>query len=266
MKIEAFYKTVWLYRGFIFGSVGREFQAKYQNSLLGAAWNIVNPLAMIFIYTVIFSQVMKSRLPNVDHSFAYGVYLCSGVLIWGLASEIIIRGQNVFIDNSNLLKKINFPKLCLPLIIVCSALLNFSIVFALFLGFLLLVGYFPGLPFIGIFPVVLVVVMFSIGLGVTLGVLNVFFRDVGSFFSVFIQFWFWLTPIVYPASILPEGVQWVVSINPMTGVVAASQSIFVNGNWPDWLGLLPATVLSILMIVVGLRLFRRYAGEMVDEL
>ena len=77
-------KSLWAYRGFILGSVKREFQSKYRNSMLGAAWTVINPLAMIFIYTVIFSQVMKARLPGVDSTFAYSVYLCAGVLTWGL--------------------------------------------------------------------------------------------------------------------------------------------------------------------------------------
>lgn len=266
MKIEALYKTIWLYRGFVFGSVGREFQIKYQNSLLGAAWNVINPLAMIFIYTVIFSQVMEAKLPNVEHSFAYGTYLCAGVLIWGLFSEIVSRGQNVFIDNSSLLKKINFPRLCLPLIMVLAALLNFSIVFLIFVGFLVLNDCFPGLVFVGIFPVIFVAVIFAIGLGISLGVLNVFFRDVGGFFGVFIQFWFWLTPIVYPSSVLPEKYQWIAFINPMSSVVASSQSIFVNGVWPNWISLLPTFALGVIMVFIGLKLFRKHAGEMVDEL
>ena len=76
--------SLWAYRGFILGSVKREFQIKYRNSLLGAAWNIINPLAMIVVYTVIFSQVMHSRLSGVENAFGYSVYLCAGILTWGL--------------------------------------------------------------------------------------------------------------------------------------------------------------------------------------
>src|SRR5450631_298974 len=119
-------KPLWAYRGFILGSVKREFQIKYRNSLLGAAWTILNPLAMILVYTVIFSQVMRAKLPGVDSSFAYSIYLCSGVLTWGLFAEISGRAQTVFLENANLIKKINFPRLCLPVVVVLNALINFS--------------------------------------------------------------------------------------------------------------------------------------------
>ena len=90
-------KALWAYRGFIFGSVRREFQAKYSNSLLGAAWTVINPLAMIVVYTVVFSQIMRAKLPGVDSQFAYSIYLCAGVLTWTFFSETVGRAQNVFL-------------------------------------------------------------------------------------------------------------------------------------------------------------------------
>ena len=107
-------KALWNYRGFISGSVKREFQSKYRNSLLGALWTILNPLAMIIVYTVIFSEVMRAKLPGVDSTFGYSIYLCAGILTWGLFAELVGRSQTVFLDNANLLKKISFPRLCLP--------------------------------------------------------------------------------------------------------------------------------------------------------
>jgi hypothetical protein len=104
-------RSIWSYRGFISGSVKREFQSRYRNSLLGAAWTVLNPLAMIVVYTIIFSQVMKARLPGADNGFAYSIYLCAGVLTWGLFAEIVSRVQNVFLEHANLIKKINFPRL-----------------------------------------------------------------------------------------------------------------------------------------------------------
>ncbi|WP_291371604.1 ABC transporter permease, partial [Acinetobacter sp. UBA5934] len=116
-----FLKPLWGYRGFIYGSVKREFQSKYRNSLLGGAWTFLNPLAMIVVYTVIFSQVMKAKLPGIESGFAYSIYLCAGVLTWGLFAEIVGRGQNIFLENANLLKKISFPRMCLPIITVLNA-------------------------------------------------------------------------------------------------------------------------------------------------
>lgn len=266
MISSAMLRGIWSFRGFIFASVKREFQAKYGNAVLGAAWTVLNPLAMILVYTIIFSQVMHSRLPGVDSAFAYSIYLCSGILTWGLFAEITARGQSMFLDNANLIKKINFPRICLPLIVVLNACLNFAIIFALFTVFLVLSGNFPGWVFLALLPVLLLQVIFAIGLGMILGILNVFFRDVGQFFGIFIQFWFWLTPIVYPVTILPESMRGFLMYNPMAQITSAYQTILVNGQQPNWQSLSPALLLSMLFCLIGMSLFRRRSGEMVDEL
>lgn len=259
-------RALWAYRGFILGSVRREFQTKYRNSLLGAAWNIINPLSMIFVYTVIFSQLMKARLPGVEGDYAFSIYLCTGILIWGLFAEITSRATGMFLEHANLLKKLSFPRLCLPVTVVANAVLNFGIVFGLFSLFLMLSGNFPGWVFLALVPLLLLMVAFAIGIGITLGVLNVFFRDVGQFFGIFLSFWFWFTPIVYPVAILPEQVQYLMNFNPMARVMVACQDVLVHDQWPNWTSLWPVAVLAVLLCVFGLRLFRQRSGEMVDEL
>lgn len=259
-------RSLWYYRGFILGSVKREFQSKYTNSMLGIAWTFIQPLAMIIVYTVIFSQIMKSRLPGVESTFGYSIYLCAGVITWGFFAEVVGRAQNVFIDNANILKKLSFPRLCLPIILILSSGLNFAIIFGLFIVFTVLTGNFPGWSIFLILPVLAIQIMFSIGLGITLGVLNVFFRDIGQLFAVILQFWFWLTPIVYPASILPSTAQLLTKFNPMSPVIAAYQNIMVHDQPPDWLSLLPTTIIGVLLCVWGLRLFQKHSGEIVDEL
>ena len=259
-------KAVWSFRGFVLGSVWREYQLRYRGTMLGIAWTVLQPLAMILIYTVIFSQVMKAKLPGVDSTFAYSIYLCAGVITWGLFAEIVQRSQSVFIDNANLLKKLNFPRLTLPVIVVATALLNFGIIFALFLCFLAITGNLPGISIIAIFPLLLVQVLFAVSLGVTLGVLNVFFRDAGQLSGLMLQFWFWATPVVYPASILPERLQPWMNLNPMYHLMQGYQGIFVTNQWPAWQNLSLLALISIGISLFALRLFRRHAGEMVDEL
>ncbi|MBB3220859.1 ABC transporter permease [Pseudoduganella umbonata] len=254
------------YRGFIAGSVQREFQTKYRNSILGAAWTVLNPLAMIVVYTVIFSQVMRSRLPDTNAEFAYSIYLCAGVLSWGLFSEIASRAQTMFIENAGLIKKISFPRICLPIIVVANAGINFGIIFGLFTVFLVLSGNFPGLPYVALVPVYLVMVAFAIGLGIILGVLNVFFRDVGQFFAILLQFWFWFTPVVYPVTVLPEHIRDLLRWNPMAPVIGAAQDILVRHRWPDWSTLWPVALVALLLCMLAMHLFRKRAGEMVDQL
>jgi lipopolysaccharide transport system permease protein len=257
---------VWRYRGFVLGSVKREFQSKYRNALLGAAWTVLNPLAMILVYTLIFSQVMGNRLPGNGGPFAYSIYLCAGVLTWGLFAEITSRSQGVFLENANLIKKLQFPRICLPIIVVLNALVNFTIIFGLFTAFLALSGNFPGWVFLAILPVLALQILFAIGLGMILGVLNVFFRDVGQFFTILLQFWFWFTPIVYPVTTLPAEVRQLLMWNPMAAVVVAYQTILLHHQAPDWASLLPVALAGLACCALGLLLFRRHAGEMVDEL
>lgn len=259
-------KAVWNFRGFVLGSVRREFQLRYRGTMLGIAWIVLQPLAMILIYTVIFSQVMKAKLHGVEGDFAYSIYLCAGIITWGLFSEIIQRSQSVFLDNANLLKKLSFPRLILPVIVVATALLNFAIVFGIFLIFLLITSNFPGMTILAMIPLLTVQVLFAIGLGVTLGVLNVFFRDVGQFVGVLMQLWFWATPIVYIASILPEWLRPWMNLNPMYHVMQGYQNIFVANQWPDWQNLALLALFSIGLAMYAVSLFKRHAGEIVDEL
>ncbi|MDR7281342.1 lipopolysaccharide transport system permease protein [Pseudomonas corrugata] len=260
------YRSLWGYRGFILGSVKREFQSRYRNSLFGALWPVLNPLSMIIVYTVIFSHIMRARLPGVDDSMAYSVYLCAGLLAWGLFAEITLRSQNMFLENANLLKKISFPRICLPIIVLLNAGINFAIIMALFMGFLLITGRWPGTAMLALIPLMALQMMFCAGLGMVLGVLNVFFRDVGQLFGICLQFWFWLTPIVYPMSILPDWVQRLLQLNPLTNLIVSYQNMFLYGQWPVWSSLLPTFITGLVFCLIGLRLFRQRVGEMVDEL
>lgn len=263
---SSFFKSIWSFRGFILGSVSREFQQKYRNSLLGAAWPVINPLAMILVYTVIFSQVMRAKLNGTDSGFSYSIYLCAGILNWGFFSEIIVKSQNVFIENANLMKKLKFPRICLPISVVMTATLNFVIVFFIFTLFLIFSGNFPGWVFLSLIPLWIILILFSVGLGICLGVLNVFFRDVGYLFGIVLQFWFWLTPVVYPVSILPEKIRPFLVLNPMAELIIAFQEVLANHHWPDWGSLQLVSLLSFIFCTAGFRLFRSHSAEMVDEL
>src|SRR3546814_15473973 len=124
---------------------------------------------MILVYTVIFSQIMRAKLPGIDSTFAYSIYLCAGLLTWGLFAEIVGRSQNVFLEHANLLKKLSFPRLCLPVTLVLSSLVNFAIIFGLFTVFLVISGNFPGLPIVAVLPVLAIQIAFAIGLGMEIG-------------------------------------------------------------------------------------------------
>jgi len=258
--------ALWAYRGFVLGSVKREFQSQYLNSLLGVLWTIIQPLSMIVVYTLIFSQLMGAKLPGVESGFGYSIYLCAGILTWGLFAEIVTRSLTTFLDHANLLKKLSFPRLCLPVTVVANASVNFAIILGLFTLFLLISGTFSGWVYFAIFPLLALHILFAIGLGITFGVLNVFFRDVGKAMGVILWFWFWLTPIVYPITVLPESGQAMMAYNPMMHLIGAYQDILARGVMPDWSSLWSIAALAVFFCIIGLRLFRKHAGDMVDEL
>lgn len=258
--------AIFRYRGFIVGAVKRDFQSRYRTSMLGALWLIIQPLAMITVYTLIFSEVMKSKLPGISGEYSYSIYICSGLLLWGLFLEICGKGTCLFIDNANLLKKVSFPRITLPVILMFTALINFLIIFILFLIFLVIVNAFSFTQLLFLIPVVFTTLLLASGLAMVLAVLNVFFRDVGQLISIVLQFWFWFTPIVYPLEIIPGWARKFVEMNPMAVTVNSMHEIFVKNQIPEWLPLLYVSLLGAVLLILGLYLFRRHSGDMVDEL
>lgn len=259
-------ENIWCFRGFIIGSVRREFQARYRNSLFGAAWTILNPLSMIAVYTLVFSQVMRSKLPGTDSAFAYSIFLMAGLIPWGLFAEIVSRGQGMFLENANLIKKVRFPKACLPLIVLLSSLTNFAIVLGLFLIVALSLGWAPGWSILGIIPLVFLEVLIAISLALILGVFNVFFRDAGQLTGIFLQFCFWLTPIVYAIDIIPESYRGWFGLNPLAPLFAGFQKIFVQNAWPDWTSLRPTLLMAVPLLIYAGFIFKKRVTDMVDEL
>lgn len=258
--------ALYCYRGFVISMVAREFRIKYMGSLLGSIWSILNPLALITIYTLIFSMVMRAKLPGINDTMAYGLFVCAGLLPWLYFVELLSRLPNIFIEQATLLKKVSFPRITLPVIALCSATINFLIIFCLFLSFLLISGRFPGWAVLGYIPLLVVQQMFVVGIGILLASVNVFFRDIGQFVNVVIQFWFWFTPIVYAVTMLPEKFQKLLPFNPMTAFVQGYQGIILYGRWPDLLDFKLHFIGALISLIGGFVVFHRLADEMVDEL
>lgn len=257
---------LWAYRGFIFATVGREFSLRYRNSILGAMWVVVNPLAMILVYTLIFSRVMQARLPGVESPFAYSIFLMSGLLPWGLFSDLVARGPYLFLEQANLLKKMQLPKLSFLIILLCNAIINFLIIETLFVVFLLWAGQFPGWPILALIPLLILQLWFSAALLLILALLNVFFRDIVPITNIALQFGFWLTPIVYAASMIPPRFQVFLHLNPLANLFEAYHTIFVGHDWPDWSSLWSVALCTLLLTGLAYHLFQTRSSEMVDQL
>lgn len=259
-------RSVWAFRGFIAASVLRDYQLRYRSTILGFAWNLLQPVSMILIYTLIFSQLMHSRIEGSNSPFAYGIHLCAGIFTWNLFAEIIQRSQSMFLDNANLLKKQRFPRATLPIMVVSTALLNFSIVLLLFLSFLMVSGNFPGISLLALPLLLAIQIFFSMGLGLVLGVLSVFFRDVGQLSNLGLPLWFWATPIVYPVGILPSWLLPWMQLNPMYHLTRGYQTAFSGTGTFDWTSISLLGSASLLICGYALSFFRRHAGDIVDEL
>lgn len=257
---------IWSFRTFILGSIRREISSRYKGTVMGSAWVVINPLMMIIIYTVIFSQVMHSRLSGVGGTYSYSIFLCAGLLPWLFFSDLVSKCQGAFVDNGNLLKKMHFPRGCLLVIALGNAGFNFLVIFTIFACFLLLTGNFPGVEVFSIVPVMLLQILLSLGIGIFLATANVFFRDIGHIVGLLLQFGFWFTPIVYPLNVLPVWVQKIIQVNPLVGIFHFYQTVFVWKQVGDWLGLLPAVGWTVVMLLLGVNVYRQHQNEMVDEL
>ena len=259
-------RSLWAYRGFIAGMVARDFRSRYLQSLLGAFWAVAVPLLTIVIYTLIFSEVMSARLQGSSDRLAYSLFLMAGLFPWTLFIETVTRCQTVFVEQGALIKKAAFPRSSLPVASALSAAVNFSILFALFLLMLAFSGRWPGAALLAYIPLLIVQQALAVGLGVLLGTMHVFFRDTGHFTGVALQFWFWLTPIVYPAAIVPASIGRALGLNPMVNLSTTYQEIVLRNAWPTWASLWPVAVLAALSLAAGYAAFRNLSSELVDQL
>ena len=259
-------KPVWRYRYFILTSVRNELITKFSRSRLGAVWIIINPLSMVLIYAFILSNIMTSKLPGVESQYSYPIYIISGIIPWTLFSEIYSRSLNIFIDNANIIKKINFPKLTLPFIAMGSAWLNFIMLLLLSYIVFAILGHLP-YEYILYIPILTVLTsILALSLGVFFGIINVFLRDVGQIMVVILQFWFWLTPIVYTKTIIPEKFHWLIDANPLTSIVESYQAILVYDKAPEIRLLIYPTIICVIFLILTVKIYNRANKEMGDVL
>lgn len=258
--------AIWGYRHFILASIKGELKGRYARSKLGVAWSILHPLAQAALFAVVLAGVLGTRLPGVDDHSAYPIYLLSGMAAWALFSEILGRCINIFIEYSSTLKKISFPRICLPLIVWGSALLSHIFLLMAIMVIFLLLGHAPGLAWLSLPIGIFLISLFAFGIGLTLGVLNVFARDISQAMVVILQLWFWMTPVVYPIGALSEHIRGFVQLNPMVAMVKIYQDAILLDRWPDMTSLVIPAFLALAVAAMAFSLFRRASPELVDAL
>lgn len=258
--------SAWRYRQFILSSIRNDLQTRFARNKLGGAWLVLHPMAQVAVFALVLSGVFAARVGDLTGPFAYAMYLTAGTMAWTLFAELVTRGQMLFIEHGNLLKKIAFPKICLPLILCGSTLANAAALAAVALLFFALAGAWPGWVLLWLLPLYGVTMAFGLGLGLLLGVLNVFMRDVGQVTPIVLQFWFWFTPIVYMLNILPGGLGALMRLNPMYHVVTGFQSVMVFKTAPALWPLVGVGGVALCLVAVALWCLRAAGREMADVL
>lgn len=251
----------------IWDLVKRDFKTRYIGSALGSYWNFIHPLAMVFIYTVVFSKVMKLKFPALsDSSFGYTIFLCSGLLPWTSFQDMVLRGCNQYHEYAGFIKKVSFPKEIVHTITMGSSAITFLISMLIYFAMLLFVGHKITASILIVPWIMLMQLLFASGLGLIFGVLNVFLKDTQQILNIVFQVWFWTTPILYSVDQLPNYVKNILILNPLFHFVTIYQTVFVKGGFPSIASLLGVSIFSVLIYFLGTAILHSFRFQISDEL
>jgi len=251
----------------IFDLVRRDFRLRYLGSMMGRYWNIIHPLAMIGLYSLVFSHFMAARIGggNDNNPFLYTIYLCAGILPWNAFSEAIMRGTSSFLENSHLIKKVAFPLETLPFMVAGSAAISFGISLAILVALLLGTSHGIGWPFVMVPVIFALQMIMAQGLGMIGAVLNVFFRDTQQILGIVFQIWFWLTPVVYLPDRVPEAFQYLLKLNPFYYFINIYHDTIVYQRWPNWNHLVFCAGIALVVYCLGASFLTRFVHDIPDE-
>ncbi|GGI46252.1 transport permease protein [Paenibacillus marchantiophytorum] len=251
--------SIWKYRKYIWDNSISELKNRYAGSSLGAVWNVLQPLFQILIFTYIFSQVMIAKLPNMESSSAFAIYLCAGLIPWISFSDIIVRGSNVFLANSTYLKKLAIPEYIFMLQISLTSTIILFISMGLLFFIVMILGQTVTLLWFLTPIILLMFIIFATGIAFIFASINVFFKDVGQFLVSFIQIWMWLTPIVYIKELLPYNFINIINYNPVYYFIDSLQQIIVYSKFPvlsNWTIMIVVTFFSFVLGILVLKILR----------
>jgi lipopolysaccharide transport system permease protein len=257
-------REVWQYRKYIWDNAVSELRTRYAGSSLGALWNVLQPLFQILIFTYVFSQIMIAKLPNMESSTDFAIYLCAGMIPWAAFSEIVIRGSNSFLDNATYLKKLAIPEYIFIIQTVVTSGMTLLISMILLFIIITIIGGTISVLWV-LLPIVLLLFLFlALGLAFIFASINVFFKDVGQFLGTFIQIWMWLTPIVYVTEIIPNGLAKIISYNPIFYYIDSFHQIIVFSKMPPMVNWSYMILFSLLSMVLGITVLKILRSEIRD--
>lgn len=237
---------------------------KYAGAGLGIAWSFLLPLLQIALFWFVFGGIMKAR-PYATTNVPYIAFLLSSFFFWMAFSESLIRASNIIVENSELVKKVNFPNVILPLSVICSAYLHHMIGFLIFLAFYSFTSA-PSIMILLIIPVLFLQFIFSLGLGMLLSSLLPYIRDLGPVTGYVTQALFFLSPIIYSLESMPERFKIIIFFNPITFFVSSYHEIILFKSHPPLVYFIVMTVLAISFFIGGFYAFRKLKQGFADVL
>jgi len=256
----------WPYRSFVVNAIRGEFKQQLARSRLGALWLILHPLARAAIFAIVFSEILVVRMPGISDSAGYAIYLIAGMCAWGLFNDIVTRTSTIFVDYAGTMKKIPVSHFCMPAIACGVSIFNHLLLLLALAVVFALLGKAPSPSWLGIVPGMMLITVFAAGLGLILGILNVFKRDVAQLTGIVLQIWFWLTPIVYVPGVLPEKFKWILEVNLLAPIIRIYQDAMLHDAYPAIEDLGLPLLAAVLMCLLSVALLRRASSDIVDAL
>lgn len=242
-------RDVWAYRELLYFLVWRDVKVRYKQTLLGVLWVILQPVVSMAIFTVLFGVLLK--VPSGD--VPYPIFAFAGLLPWNYFSQALSRSSTSVVNSAHLITKIYFPRLVIPLSGVLSSLVDFAIAFGVLVVLMVVYGIVPTTRLAVLPPLILLAMATALGFGLWLSALNVKYRDVNYLLPFLIQIWMYLTPVVYGSGLIPERFRFLLSLNPMTGVVEGFRwALLGPGAVGDYLSApLVGVSVAISLVVLG---------------
>jgi lipopolysaccharide transport system permease protein len=256
-------RDLWIYRELVFFMVWRDVKVKYKQTLLGMAWAVIQPVMNMLVFTFVFDRVAKLPTDGIP----YEIFSFTALLPWGLFVTALNQGSRSLVAHNNMVTKIYFPRLILPMASVFAGLVDFAIAFVILIALMLYFHVTPAWSLLWTLPLFLLLALITaLGVALWLSAVNVKYRDVNQALPFLTQFWLFATPVAYSFTRLPEQWQILLSLNPMTGVVNGFRwALLGSGNGPD-LSLWISIAISILIFISGLFYFRSMEKTFADTI
>ena len=254
------FRELWEYRELLYFLIWRDVKVRYKQTALGAAWAVIQPFFMMVVFSLFFGRLAKVSSDGIP----YPVFTFCALLPWQLFANALTESSNSLVGNQNLITKVYFPRLVVPISAVLGGLVDFVIAFVILLGMMLYYGIVPGWAIVTLPGFILLALLTALGVGLWLSALNVQYRDVRYTIGFLVQLWLFLTPVAYPSSIVPEKWRPLYGLNPMAGVVEGFRWALLGKSQPPGSMLWVSVAVVIVILFGGLYYFRRMEQQFAD--